>query len=189
MEKKHAAEVGALHYKYIKSILRDLGKPMCIAFYGTALESEKNFGFVYVENSRVLGFIFGTEDSSQLFKHPRILYEMTISILKRPSAIIKIMSRQFKNLKPGPEGSFIAVEKERRREGLANQLMVPLLEEFKRRNYNNFRGWVEERNKASLSMALNVGSKIVGEFWEGRTRRFILDCPVEEMLKALKTAK
>lgn len=189
MEKRHAEEIGGLHHKYIISILRDLGKQTCIDFYDIVLESENNFGFVYVENSRVMAFIFGTVENSQLFKHPRILYKIAISLLKKPWVIIKMVSRLIKRLPSGPEVSFIAVEKGLRRKGLANQMVIPMFEEYKRRNYTNIMNWIEERNKASLSLSLNAGSKIIGEFWEEGRRKFILDSPVDPVLKVLTQGK
>ena len=70
--KEHAREMAELHHKYIKSLLRDLGQRMCRVFYETALQSDNNFGSVYIVESKVIGFSFGTLNNSQLFKNYRI---------------------------------------------------------------------------------------------------------------------
>jgi len=186
MEQKHSREIGKLHHRYIPSLLTDLGERMCVIFYETVLTSDNNFGFVYVEDSKVLGFIFGSTDNSQLFKYPRIIFALGIRLIKKPTVIKKIVSRFQEKIPSGPEVSFIAIESRVRRKGIANQLVLPLFEGFKKRNYTHVMNWIDADNKPSLSLSLNRGSQIIGEFNEGGKRRFILNSPVETILKGLQ---
>jgi hypothetical protein len=188
MEPKHAREVAELHYKSVKSLLKDIGKQMCIVFYENILKSEQNFGFVYVKNSKVMGFAFGTEDNSTLLKNPRILFRLGMDLLKKPSLIVKVVSRLNQKLQPGPEISYVAVDlraiamlkrndpnfKDKK---IGDQLGVAIKREFKNRGFPYIINWIEEKNKASLALSLRHGSKIVGDFWENGTRKIVLHTP------------
>lgn len=190
MEKSHALEVGELHYRFVKSLLQDIGKQMCVIFYENVLKSKQNFGFVYTKDSKVLGFILGTEDSSNLFKNKRILFGLGMGFIKKPFLIKKIITRLNQKLQMGPEISYVAVDvraiamlkrkdpnfKDRR---IADHLTVAMKKEFKRRGFAFFRGWVAENNKASMAYSLRQGSKIVGEFWEDGKRKIVLETPTD----------
>jgi len=188
MEKKHAREVAVLHHKSVKSLLKDIGKQMCIVFYENVLKSKQNFGFVYVKNSKVMGFVFGTEDSSRLLKNPRILFGLSMGLLKKPSLMIRVVSRINQKLPSGPEISYVAVDLRAiamlKREdpnfkdkGIGDQLGVTIKKEFKKRGFPYLINWIEEKNKASLALSLRHGSKIVGDFWENGTRKIVLHTP------------
>jgi len=188
MERKHAREVAELHYKSVKSILKDIGMQMCIVFYENILKSKQNFGFVYVKNSKVMGFAFGTEDNSRLLKNPRIIFGLGMGLLKNPSLIIKVVSRLNQKLQPGPEISYVAVDlraiamlkrkepnfKDKR---IGDQLGVAIKKEFKNRGFSYIINWIEENNKASLALSLRHGSKIVGDFWEDGAHKIVLHTP------------
>lgn len=186
MEQQHATDVGKLHHKYVPSLLTDLGERMCVIFYETVLRSDNNFGFVYIENSKVLGFIFGTTDNSRLFRYPRIMFAIGIRLINNLTVIKKIISRFQENVPSGPEVSFIAIDLEVRRKGIANQLILPLFEEYTKKNCSHVMNWIDADNKPSLSLSLSRGSQIIGEFNEGGKRRFILNSPVESVLEGLQ---
>jgi len=177
MEKKHATEVGELHHKYVKSLLGDLGKQMCITFYKTILKSEENFGFVYVENSKVQGFIFGTTDNSRLFKHPRILFGIGISALKNPLIIKNLLYRFIHKYPPGPESSYVAVDLKLRGKGIAKKLSVVQHETFKKKGIKQLVGCIEEDNKANLALQQKLGAKVVGELYQRGKRIYVLHIP------------
>lgn len=188
MERRHASEVAELHYKSVKSLLQNIGKQMCVIFYENILKSGKNFGFVYVKNSKVLGFIFGTEDSSKLLKNPRILFGLGMGLIKKPFLIKSIFPRLNQKLQTGPELSYVAIDLKaiamlRRKEPnfkdkrIGDQFGVLMKKEFKRRGFPYFINWIEENNKASLAFSLRHGSKIVGEFWDDGKRTIVLRTP------------
>jgi ribosomal protein S18 acetylase RimI-like enzyme len=170
--------------------LQNIGKQMCVVFYENVLKSKQNFGFVYVKNSKVLGFIFGTEDSSKLLKNPRILFGLGMGLIKKPILIKKIFPRFNQKLETGPEVSYVAIdlrsiamlkkrEPDFRDKRIGDQMGVAMKKEFKRRGFPYLINWIEENNKASLAFSLRNGSKIVGEFWEDGKRTIVLRTPTE----------
>jgi GNAT superfamily N-acetyltransferase len=177
MQPKHAREVGKLHHRYVPSLLTDLGERACVTFYETALKSDNNFGLVYVENSKVLGFNFGTTDNSRLFKHPRILFGIGISALKKPLIIKKLLYRLIHKFPTGPEPSYNAVDLKLRGKGIGKKLQMAQLESFKKRGITQVIGWIEEDNKANLALQQKLGAKIVDEFYQNGKRTFILQMP------------
>ena len=177
MRLKHAREVGKLHHRYVPSLLTDLGERMCVIFYETVLKSDNNFGFVYIENSKVLGFVFGTTDNSQLFKYPRIIFEIGLSAIKRPAMINNLLFRVFNKYPSGPEPSYNAVDLKLRGKGIGKKLQVAQLESFKKRGITQVIGWIEEDNKANLALQQKLGAKIVDEFYQNGKRTFILQMP------------
>jgi ribosomal protein S18 acetylase RimI-like enzyme len=174
MERKHTFEVGELHHRYIRSLLRDLGKRVCIVFYDNALRSDINFGYVYVEDSKVLGFTFGTEDNSQVFKSPRIRLEILLSLLRRPY----LMKRLFAHLKnqspPSAERLYAAVDTNCRHKGIAMKLYAAQNQGFKERGITYFEDSVDVDNISALTLLRFLGAKIKHEFVESGVRRYRL---------------
>jgi len=180
MEKKHTREVAELHYKYTKSLLKDLGRRMCIVFYETALESDNNFGCVYVENSKVQGFAFGTKDNSQLFKSPRILLELSFALFMKPWLINRLFFHLRKKFLAAPEGAYAAVDIQCRGKGIGKKLYVALHEEFRKRGAIFYESKIDADNASALMIRQKMGSKIVQEFIENGIRRFRLQTKIEK---------
>jgi len=177
--KKHAREVAGLHYLYIRSLLRDLGKRMCIAFYQTELQSDHNFGFVYVENSNVLGFTFATEDNSQLFKNPRIRLELCFALLKKPWLIQRLFFHLRKKFPPAPELLYSATDLKIRRKGIGKKFYMALHEGFKKRGVAFYEIRINADNIAHLKLSQKMGAKIKEEFMENGIRRYRLQTRIE----------
>lgn len=174
MEKKHVKQVAELHYQYVNSLLRDLGKRMCVIFYENALRSDNNFGYVYIEDSRVLGFIFGTKDNSQLFRNWRIRLEILFSLLKRPYLIKKLLSHLRNKFPPSAERCYAAVDVNCRRKGIALKLYVALNQGFREKGITYFEDSVDADNVNSLALQQLLGAKIKCEFVEHGVRRYRL---------------
>jgi ribosomal protein S18 acetylase RimI-like enzyme len=179
IERKHAREIATLHHKYTKSLLRDLGKRMCIVFYETELESDKNFGFVYIENSKVMGFILGTEDNSRLFKNPRILLEIAIALLKKPWLIRRLIFHMIKRFPATPEALYSALDVHCRGKGVGKKLYSALHEEFRKRGITCYERKVDADNVPALMILQKLGSIIVDEFMEDGKRRFRIQTKIE----------
>ena len=150
---------------------------MCVIFYETVLKSDNNFGFVYIENSKVLGFVFGTTDNSQLFKYPRIIFEIGLSAIKRPAMINNLLFRVFNKYPSGPEPSYAAVDLKLRGKGIGKQLCLALYEAFNKRGITQVIGCIEEDNKANLALQQKLGARIVDEFNQNGKRKFIVHIP------------
>ena len=175
MEKKHAKEVAELHYLYIRSLLRDLGKRMCMAFYQTELQSDNNFGFIYAENSKVLGFTFGTKDNSQLFKNPRIRLELYFALLKKPWLALKLTFHLNNRIPPAPERLYSATDLKIRGKGIGRKLHIALHQAFKKRGISFYEIRVDGDNRPNLVLSQKLGAKIKEEFMENGIRRFRLE--------------
>jgi RimJ/RimL family protein N-acetyltransferase len=150
---------------------------MCITFYNTVLKSDNNFGFVYVENSKVLGFVFGTTDNSQLFKYPRNILEIGLSAIKRPAMINQLLFRVFNKYPSGPESSYSAVDLKLRGKGIGKKMFLLLHDEFRKRGISHVIGCIEEDNKANLAVQQKLGARIVDEFFQNGKRKFIVHIP------------
>lgn len=174
MEKEHSKEVAELHLKYTKSLLSDLGRRMCVTFYEIALSSDNNFGFVYIENSKVLGFIIGTKDNSQLFKSLRIRIEICLALLSRPYLIKKLFSNLTNKFPPAPEGLYSAVDVSARRKGIGMKLYMELNEAFRERGITYFESRIDADNLPALILRRMLGAKVIEEFMEYGRRRLKL---------------
>jgi len=175
MEIKHAEEVAELHYLYIRSLLRDLGKRMCIIFYNTALKSYNNFGFVFIESSKVLGFSFATEDNSQLFRNLRIRLEICFALLKKPMLIKRFLFHLRSKFPPAPESLYLATDLKIRGRGIGKRLQIARDYEFKKRGIKYYELRIDAKNIVNLYLNQKVhGAKIKEEFIENGIRRFLL---------------
>jgi len=176
MEKRHADEVGKLHYLHVGSFLKDLGENMCICFYKNVLESDSNFGFVYTEGDRVQGFIFGTLDNSKLFMHLRVRLTLLLALLKKPWLMRRVLCRYRKEFPPFPERCYMATAKQIRGKGIGRLLNLKLHEEFKNRGVSTYQMRIDADNKASLGVTQKVlGGIIMDEFEDNGKRRYRLE--------------
>ena len=179
IEKKHAREIAELHHKYTRSLLKDLGRRMCIVFYETELKSENNFGCVYVENSKVLGFILGTKNNSRLFKSPRILVELFFALCRKPILIKRFIFQIINKFPPAPEVAYIAVDLIFRGKGIGTQLLLTQHEAFRERGITYYEAKVDADNIPSLLLFKKLGAKIKNEFIENGIRRFRLQNKID----------
>ena len=174
MERKHAFQVGELHHRYIKSFLRDLGQPMCTAFYENALKSNMNFGFVYITDNRVFGFSFGTTDNSQIFNNWRIRLEIVFSLMKNPLLIRNLISHLKNIFPPSAERLYAAVDTSCRKKSIAIRLYATLTNGFRERGIRYFEDSVDADNETSLKLQQLLGAKIKNEFTEYGILRYRL---------------
>lgn len=174
IENNFAREVAALHHKYTKSLLKDLGRQMCVTFYQNVLKSDKNFGFVYLQDSKVLGFILGTIDNSQLFKNLKIILQIGLSLARKPYLIKRIFFHLSCKFPPVPELSYIAVESEYRGKGIAKKLLISQNQEFLKRGLNYYEIWVDADNLAALALYKKIGAQVKDEFIECGVKRLRL---------------
>lgn len=172
---EHAREMAELHYKYTKSLLRDLGRRMCNVFYETAIKSENNFGFVYIESSRVLGFILGTKDNSRTFRSPRILCELFFSLLKKPYLLKRFFFHVQRRFPPAPEAMYSALDVKCRAKGIGKKMYIALRNEFKIRHLEYYEQKIDKNNIASLMICKRLGAKVVQDFVESGISRLRLE--------------
>ena len=179
--KDHAHEIAELHYNYVKSLLKDLGKRMCRVFYETALSSDKNcYGFVYIVESKVIGFVLGTRDNANMFRGSKIYLELLFALCKKPLLVTRFLSHLTNKFSPAPELAYIAVHPQFRGQGIGEQLLRKQHEEFKRRNIQLYEVKIDRDNLASLALHKKLGAKVQEKFWEGNTVRLRLHIEVSD---------
>lgn len=174
MKPEHVRQVAKLHYQYINSLLRDLGERMCRVFYENALKSDNNFGFVYIEASSVLGFVFATKDNSKLFNSIKVRIEIIRSLLKKPFLILSIFSHLRNHFAPSAERLYAAVDMSCRQKGIALKLFISLNQEFKKRGVTYFEDSVDASNMNSLILQQFLGAKVKKKFTERGIQRYRL---------------
>lgn len=177
---EHARQMAELHFKYTKSLLSDLGRRMCYVFYETALKSKNNFGCVYIVDSKVLGFNFGTRDNSRPFKSPKILCELAFSLLKKPWLIKRFLFHVRKKIPPAPEELYSALDIQCRGKGIGNKLYFALHEEFRKRGLKYYEGRVDKDNIPVLMIFRKLGADVVEEFVENGISRLRLQIKFDE---------
>ena len=92
MGSEHIDAVADLQVRLIQCLLSDLGIAATREFYLDALHRPQNFGFVYAEEGRVLGYSFGSEDNSQVFIGFRVRFEIFRAVARRPSLAAKVVA-------------------------------------------------------------------------------------------------
>jgi len=154
MEERHAAVVAELHCRYLSGLLADLGKNVAKIFYEVASASEKGFGYVYMEDGRVLGFVFATVDHPGLYRevirrgNVRLLSSAFFALLRNPRLIKEAISHLRSGHRPSsPELSYIAVEERERGRGIGGALIERLNEGFRRRDIHYYELSVDRDNR------------------------------------------
>jgi GNAT superfamily N-acetyltransferase len=180
MRQEHVLQVAEIHHRNIKSLLTDLGPRMCRAFYRSALESPRNFGFVDVEDGRVRGFALGTTDNSRLFRAPRLRAQLLLALLRRPFAIRRLLSHFRGFFQPGAEALYEAVDPAFRRQGIATNLYKALHENFRENHVRSYEIRIDADNAANLSLRQKLGARIENEFVENRLRRYRLVVRIDD---------
>lgn len=164
--REHAGQMAELHHRYIKSLLRDLGKRMCLAFYEDALQREDIFASVCVEGRKVVGFALGTRDNSQLFNTRKLRLELAFALCRRPGLFKRLVLRLLSQSAPSPELAYVAVDPEHRRRGIGKRLLQALHGQFTRRGIGHYEVRVDHDNLASLALHQGLGAKVEEGFWE-----------------------
>lgn len=93
----HLSDVCRIHMEALpQSFLPMLGKHFLSVVYGTILECDLGFGFVYILDDEVAGFVLATQNSDKLFekvirkKWMILLKSVSINIMKKPLIIFKL---------------------------------------------------------------------------------------------------
>jgi len=177
---EHAIQMADLHHKYVRSLLRDLGKRMCVVFYRHALDSGNNFGFVCIADSRVVGFVLGTRDNSRLFSSFRVRLALVLALCKRPGLLRRILAHFSNRFPPGPELAYIAVDPEFQGRGIGKQLAQAQHDEYRRRHVGCYEVRIDHDNAPSLAIHKSLGAEVTERFREGNTCRLRMKIEVRD---------
>ncbi len=169
LQKQHSFKVAQLHISGISSgFISSLGQGFVTALYGSIADDQNSFGFVAVEDDKVLGFVAFTTDLSKLYKYVILKKGLRFSfiLVKKMfslETIKKIWTNLFypKKMKqmdlPDAELLSIVVSPEGRGKGIAKQLTEAGFKECKERGIGKVKVLVAADNQAANKLYQKCG--------------------------------
>ena len=147
---------------------------MCKVFYSIAITSDVNFGYVYIEDGVVLGFVLGTSDNSKTFSGLRVRVEIIFALFKNPFLLKDFFSHYKSQFPASAERLYGAVDECCRQKGVALQLYSRLNQGFKERNIFYFEDSVDADNTNSIALLRFLGAKMKEKYNERGISRYRL---------------
>lgn len=159
----------------LNDFITDLGKDfLSQIFYPEILKSEWGFGYVYLIDGKVAGFITGSLDSARYYKKmmrrkcPLLISLVFGKLLKNPlffKDVIQATLFSLKCTKPPvkPDLSYIAVDSKFQGKGIGKQLVMKLIEHLKNNNLAGCWTKTEKENIRSNRLYKKCGFKIFRE--------------------------
>jgi ribosomal protein S18 acetylase RimI-like enzyme len=172
MTNQYAARVARLHIQGISTgFISSLGVNFVTALYEAIAEDKNSFGFVAVENDKVLGFVAFSAALSRLYKYVAfkkgfkfifVLAKKMLSlrVIKKVSDNIFYPSKMKKMNFPNAELLSIVIAPEGRGRGLAKQLVDAGFEECQRRGIDNVKVLVAADNEAANKLYKKCGFEL-----------------------------
>lgn len=171
LTKQHAGDVALLHIEGISAgFISSLGVGFVTALYESITEDENSFGFVAIENGKVLGFVAFTSNLSKLYKYVISKKGLKFSfILAKKMMSIRTIKKIFANLfypkkmkemeLPDAELLSIVVAQQGRGKGLASQLTQAGFDECQKRGLDKVKVLVAAENQAANKLYQKCGFK------------------------------
>lgn len=179
LSESHLPQVVELHVHHVKSMLADLGRPFCRAFYLHAVHSPNCLGFVDFERGHVRGFILGALDNSTLFSAWSLRLKLLRILAVRPALWSRFLFHLTAHFSPAPEILYEAVDPAWRRQGIATGLTQALAEAYRERGITRYEIRIDRDNLPNLARHCKLGAHIVREFIEDGVPRYLLDSEPE----------
>jgi len=175
LKKQHASQVASLHISGISTgFVSSLGLGFVSALYESIAEDENSFGFVAVEDEKVLGFVAFTTHLDKLYKSVvlksgwrfALLLVGKMFSLKRIKKLFETLSypgRVKKMELPSAELLSIVVAEEGRGKRLGTQLLQKALQECARRGIQEIKVLVGAGMEPANRWYVNRGFKLQGQ--------------------------
>ena len=173
MEEKDAQAVSKIHSETLKiGFLSTFGEDFLKTLYEGIVQSQYGFGYVYVEDSEIVGFVSGTSDSSKLMKDvyrkkllplSRIIFRST---LRKPGILNNIIqSIRYPKLADHVSAELlsIAVTQEHRKKGVGKELVNALINHFDGLGISKFNVSVDQRLDGADKFYKELGFKNTGK--------------------------
>lgn len=169
LSKQYSYEVAGLHIKGISTgFISSLGLGFVTALYESIAEDENSFGFVAIEDEKVLGFVAFTTNLSKLYKYVIFKKGLKFSfILAKKMMSVQNTKKVWANLfypkkmqemqLPDAELLSIVVAPEGRGKGLASKLTQAGFEECKKRGIEKVKVLVAADNAPANKLYLKCG--------------------------------
>lgn len=169
---RHAEQVAWLHIQGINTgFISSLGIEFVMALYGAIAEDKNSFGFVAVEDDKILGFVAFTTNLSKLYKaiilkrglHFAFLLAGKMFSLERIKKVLETLfypGRIRKINLPSAELLSIVVAQQGQGKGLATQLVQAGLQECQKREIDKVKVLVGTGNEAANKLYLKCGFEL-----------------------------
>ena len=175
LSQSHFTQIGQLHIQGIPTgFMSSLGINFVTALYGAIAEDKNSFGFVAVEDDKILGFVAFTTNLSKLYKSIvlkrglRFAFLLANKIFSREQ-IKKILETLFypgrikKMNLPAAELLSIVVARQGQGKGVATELVQAGLHECEKRGIDKIKVLVSTENESANKLYLKCGFEIVDQ--------------------------
>lgn len=157
------------------TFLTALGTRFLDAFYAELSQSAGAYGFVAVEEGKIVGVVVGTTDTHALFKEiilkhgVRLVLPTLLSLLRHPRLLFGLLQSLFYpnklDAKPGEaELLFIGVDTQLRRHHIGTELINVLIGESRRRGATALKITVDVGNARANAFYQKNGLQVIGSF-------------------------
>ena len=172
LSSQHASSVTKLHIQGISTgFISSLGQGFVAALYEAIAEDENSFGFVAIEDEKVLGFVAFSTNLSRLYKYVALKkgFKFTFILARRMfsfKAIKKVIDNilyptKMKKMElPDAELLSIVVAPEGRGKGIAKQLVEAGFEECKNRGIAKVKVLVAAENESANKLYQKTGFEL-----------------------------
>jgi ribosomal protein S18 acetylase RimI-like enzyme len=172
LQSKYAGKCAVLHIQGIPTgFISSLGQEFVAALYEAIAEDKNSFGFVAIEDEKVLGFVAFSTNLSKLYKYVILKKGFKFAfILARKMMSLQTIKRVWANLfypkkmkqmdLPAAELLSIVVASEGRGKGLAKQLVNAGFEECRKRHIEKVKVLVAADNEAANKLYQKCGFEL-----------------------------
>lgn len=174
----HTAQAASLHINNLRTFFKGRSGIQVLEIYYRALvRSSGGTGFVAVVNGDVIGYICGIWDAASirnvLIKHywARLLFWLGWQVVENPDILKEIFDRMLSRQERGKQRSSngcelrpIVVSKQARGKGLAEKLLIALLDDAKHRGFSSIYLKTETDNTSANRFYSKSGFKLAGSY-------------------------
>jgi len=202
MESRDIASVSKLHSEALTiGFMSTLGEDFLGIIYEGVAASDQGVVYVSEEDSRVVGFVAGSTDTTRLFKEiykkqlPRLAGNLAFKTLRKPAIIRNLM---LSSRYPKLAGDFlpaellsIAVSEDVRGKGIGTALVETLIEYFWKQGVDRFKVSVDQRLSGADKFYENLGFKLSDtiEIYDKKMDIYAYDIGRREVVSSEKTSK
>jgi ribosomal protein S18 acetylase RimI-like enzyme len=172
---KDARSVAALHIKSIsRGFISSLGIDIVTSLYKAIARNKNSFGFVAVDENKVLGFVVFTNNIKSLYLsvilksglHLMLLFArkaLSVQRIKNALETLFYPSRTGKMKLPEAELLSIAIVPEERGQGLASQLIKKGFQCCRKKGIDEVKVLIGAANEPGNKLYLKSGFELVGQ--------------------------
>lgn len=169
IQKSFSFQIATLHIQGIPTgFISSLGQGFVTALYQAISEDENSFGFVAVEDDKVLGFVAFSSNLGKLYKHVALKKAIRFGfVLARKMISLRVIKKVIGNIfyphkmrkmdLPDAELLSIVIAPQGRSKGLASKLVKAGLEECRKRGISKVKVLVASGNELANKLYQKSG--------------------------------